>query len=113
VFGVFGMQLGSDSKMQLRVQENTGKFIKTLSEMLSMRRSKLPSISTGVIRLTKTDLAAALNLAEPTVTEYVQSRVFPFFRTPEEVATFWFSFDLAPNDWFALTKMVRAEQLSP
>ncbi len=102
---MFGLQLGYDSKVQSRVYDNANHLRETLSKMLYSRRSKLPSISTDVIRLTKEDLAAAINNAEPVVTEYIQNRIFPFLK-PAAIPGFWQSFDLAPNDYYELTKKV-------
>lgn len=102
---MFGLQLGYDSKVQNRVNDNANRLRETLYKMLSSRRSKLPSISHDVIRLTKEDLAAAINTAEPVVTEYVKNRIFPFFK-PANTDSFWATFDLAPNDYYELTKKV-------
>lgn len=78
----------------------------TLTDMLYARRSKLPSISTEVIRLTKDDLAAAINTAEPVVTDYIKTRIFPFLKTDTAIQGFWNSYDVAPNDYYELTKKV-------
>jgi len=103
VFGVFGLQLGYNSQVQTRVQDNAAKLRETLTNMLSSRRAKLPNISQEVIRLTKEDLTSAINTAEPVVTEYIKTRIFPFLK-PDAIPTFWQSFDLAPNDYYELTK---------
>lgn len=107
VFGVFALNLGYDSKLQNRVNENANHLRETLAKMLSSRRAQLPAISVEVIRLTKADLNAAINLAEPVVTNYIKTRVFPFLKTDSAVDSFWQSYDLAPNDYYELTKKVR------
>eukprot|EP00029_Vermamoeba_vermiformis_P001868 TRINITY_DN1208_c0_g1_i1.p1 TRINITY_DN1208_c0_g1~~TRINITY_DN1208_c0_g1_i1.p1 ORF type:complete len:1015 (+),score=345.47 TRINITY_DN1208_c0_g1_i1:47-3091(+) len=103
VFGVFNLQL-SGSTLQQRVYDNANRLRETLTNMLSTRRSKLPSISTEVIRLTKDDLAAAINTAEPVVTDYIKTRIFPFLKTDSAIQGFWNSYDVAPNDYYEMTK---------
>ncbi len=107
MFGVFGLQLSYQSKVQDRVYKNAEKLRETLQNMLSSRRSKLPYISQDAIRLTQADLAASINSAEPVVTEYVKTRIFPFLKTEDDVKSFWTSYDLAPNDYYELTKKVK------
>jgi len=106
VFGVFGFQLSYQSKVQDRVHDNANRLRDNLQKMLSSRRSKLPNITKDAIRLTKADLTASINTAEPVVTEYVKTRIFPFLKTDGDVSNFWVSYDLAPNDYYELTKKV-------